>query len=438
MLDHLKTRLRASTDPLATEALHAIEDLTDAPLDFIPAARKVELDEEIGAAPSNERLLRDLRHDIRALERAVRVANKAQKMAQEEVAVANGRSSALIADYLRAPHSTAKAECDARAREFLAGNGDPWIVALEARATAAEAQLAAAMEGAVRVRELVWREDGNDNDLHVADSVLGLYFIRFDPRANDDTAWMLFLSGKWVCFGTIEAAKAAAQADYERRILAALEPNPAALANDAAWLIDLIGDLGRAAFDIADNMEEEAETGVLTAWRPSFDALSAVLGQIEEKTPDQDGHGNYLGIGARLQSALRVVLPNQPQAERDALIAATLERAIGVMEDQVRASKAKMNEARLLGSGSREWAMISAHLEQSLDYIRALATQPQTDALAARDRAKMVEGMRIAAGIAFDRRGTQSGDTWDAGWYQACATVRHEILDAAEKEAGDA
>ncbi|PWE26685.1 hypothetical protein C4N9_20710 [Pararhodobacter marinus] len=97
MFDHLKTRLRASTDPLATAARHAIEDLTDAPLDFTPDERKVELDEEIDAAPSNERLLRDLRDDIRAMERAIRTLNAGLKRAQEEVAAAKADAAKVLA-----------------------------------------------------------------------------------------------------------------------------------------------------------------------------------------------------------------------------------------------------------------------------------------------------------------------------------------------------
>lgn len=193
------------------------------------------------------------------------------------------------------------------------------------------------MQG-VKIKPLVWEGDGHwhsgDNEgwLEEANTPFGWgYAIEFGNLANGSWVVLSTFGETLTGFDSPEAAKAAAQADYERRILAALEPNPTA-------------------------------------------------------------------------------------QDREALIAATLERA-------ARAMDAWGNDAPQTG-------------EYMASEIRSLITQPQTDALAAVRREARAEGMRIAAGIAFDRRGTQSGDTWDAGWYQACAAARHDILDAAEKEAG--
>jgi hypothetical protein len=194
----------------------------------------------------------------------------------------------------------------------------------KARATAAEAQLAAAMEGEVRVRALEW----NGSDLHSAaqcetgeyeieggwkDKIGGVRWYAWLHRTHDDGSDCYFNGTEAV---SMEAAKAAAQADYARRILAALEPNPAA------------------------------------------------------------------------------------QAERDALIAATLER------DKF---GKPVNPA-----------------------------QPQPDALTARDRAKVVEGMREAAEMVEDF--APGGDRYEYGHDDVSmrVAIRGAILAAADaREAGE-
>jgi hypothetical protein len=99
----------------------------------------------------------------------------------------------------------------------------------EARKAAArirelEAQLAAP---AVKVKPLVW-EDWADVPVRVASAqtILGRYKVQ--ERASG-AGWMLvFPNGNLTNRDTIEAAKAAAQADYEARILAAIEAVPVA------------------------------------------------------------------------------------------------------------------------------------------------------------------------------------------------------------------
>ena len=79
------------------------------------------------------------------------------------------------------------------------------------------------------VRELEWSEIRDPNEYcryhHIiAESALGDYSIQWKGwKDNDDRT--VFLAGDYLmsCGDDLEAAKAAAQADYERRILAALK-----------------------------------------------------------------------------------------------------------------------------------------------------------------------------------------------------------------------
>ncbi len=88
----------------------------------------------------------------------------------------------------------------------------------------------------VVVRPLVWQFE--QEDVQVANtSARHQYRVIHDRRATKG-AWSWFCDGAWIGCETEEAAKAAAQADYEARILAALEPalapTDAAQARDAA------------------------------------------------------------------------------------------------------------------------------------------------------------------------------------------------------------
>jgi len=73
----------------------------------------------------------------------------------------------------------------------------------------------------VGVRPLVWRDDGTNG--HETDHAFGFYEVYPSPEGD-----MLSRDGvDSGVFPTLEAAKAAAQADYEARILAALDLRPA-------------------------------------------------------------------------------------------------------------------------------------------------------------------------------------------------------------------
>ena len=91
-----------------------------------------------------------------------------------------------------------------------------------------------ATDAPVRVKPLVWVDADDDDALARAESMGQEYSVGYDCGA-----WFAY-SETWcgdVAAGlpTVDAAKAAAQADYEARILAALEPAP-----DLAELVEAL------------------------------------------------------------------------------------------------------------------------------------------------------------------------------------------------------
>jgi hypothetical protein len=98
------------------------------------------------------------------------------------------------------------------------------IDAMQARIRELEAQLAAP---AVKVTPLVWG-DWADVPVRVASAqtILGRYKVQ--ERASGAGCMLVFPNGNLTNRDTIEAAKAAAQADYEARILATIEAVPVA------------------------------------------------------------------------------------------------------------------------------------------------------------------------------------------------------------------
>ena len=100
------------------------------------------------------------------------------------------------------------------------------IETLRAQVAALTAERDAAA-GAVRVKPLAWKGMG-ENHARAAAPLFGTIRVE-NYGAGFAISWSVpgfsdvFCDGRWP---TIEAAKAAAQADYEARILAALEPAP--------------------------------------------------------------------------------------------------------------------------------------------------------------------------------------------------------------------
>ena len=93
------------------------------------------------------------------------------------------------------------------------------------------ADLAAVQPAQVRVKPLVWSDRFGPNsecsyDHITADSALGLYRVEWKGWKDFDPPTVCCGGAFIGCYNTIQSAKAAAQADYEARILAALEPQP--------------------------------------------------------------------------------------------------------------------------------------------------------------------------------------------------------------------
>ena len=151
---------------------------------------------------------------------------------------------------LQARVAELEAERDAIAQQFDKEDGRPALMARiimqsisnEVRAEAAEALLpeavkAGMMEGAT-VKPLVWEDVRWGNTY----TTCGLYKAKIDDGGG---AYSLTWGGKvirdsggrTVWFATLESAKAAAQADYDARILSALDdPDPETIARIVAKL----------------------------------------------------------------------------------------------------------------------------------------------------------------------------------------------------------
>lgn len=94
-------------------------------------------------------------------------------------------------------------------------------------------QMARRAQAGVTVKPLVWRQQSRD--CHVAHTALGDTAVQNESHALAPDRWGWWSAGSAEDDSpsgyavTIEAAKAAAQADYEARILSALEPTPTPL-----------------------------------------------------------------------------------------------------------------------------------------------------------------------------------------------------------------
>lgn len=221
----------------------------------------------------------------------------------------------------------------------------------------AQAALAAAMEGAVMVKPLKWRGMKCETDSRYSISYWDVEKLYVDSHTTMQR------------HATLEEAKAAAQFDYESRILAALEPNPAAQDREANKRTERMhrraqkaeGRLARMTTCLATAIDLYEQDGKQHAhW------LRAAKNAVRSRSGTAyDMRFSYL------YAELKAV-----EQDREALIAATLERAAQVVD--------------------RRKSIIEVGTELS-DKIRSLATQPQTDALAARD-AKMRDKLLDAIG----------------------------------------
>lgn len=176
------------------------------------------------------------------------------------------------------------------------------------------------------VKPLEWKhEDSADFAL----SILGTYFItsgRPDGRYRLATAY-----SNGALFDSVDEAKAAAQADYERRILSAIAPaggevEPVGWETDAEW------ELEQRAFNAANRSDvpEDVREVVADLWKqycliatpnpaPSGEAVpvAATLKAIDNHLRVQQqvaARSNLVGYAAEFYAALRHTLPDAIRA----------------------------------------------------------------------------------------------------------------------------
>lgn len=144
----------------------------------------------------------------------------------------------------------------------------------------------------VRVKPLVWSARDDLKGLHEACGADGLYRNVWDQK-ND--TWVYEGDPTQARFPTLDAAKAAAQADYERRILAALEPAEAG----GVEARGVLSDEQRAALNA-----EPAGT-ITTALIP----VDALVKALERIAADDEGDAdlNEWGPAAVAQTALAAI-----------------------------------------------------------------------------------------------------------------------------------
>ena len=112
---------------------------------------------------------------------------------------------------------------------YIPSNDPEFCSACKTEATALIPQIAPLLT-AVKMKPLAWRDFGKEAER--AESLFGLYTAMWGACINGDTVYLTH-AGWLKQFDTIEAAKAAAQADYEARIMSAVEAVPVAQAIEA-------------------------------------------------------------------------------------------------------------------------------------------------------------------------------------------------------------
>jgi len=111
-----------------------------------------------------------------------------------------------------------------------------------------------------RVKPLVWTSKG------YAETPFGNYLVVREDWSGKDDFWFVCFAGKPYAkcgeHGSEETAKAAAQADYEARILAALEP--VTVQEAARVLLDAMSDItAKPLAEMSDAMKIEAHPAIL-------------------------------------------------------------------------------------------------------------------------------------------------------------------------------
>lgn len=140
-------------------------------------------------------------------------------------------------------------------------------------------RIAAIPARGVGVKPLVWQFE--QEDVQVANtSARHQYRVIHDRRATNG-AWSWFCDGAWIGCETEEAAKAAAQADYEARIFAALAPTDAAQAEDS-YPYDGPEQCERDLEDTAAQAREAAMQELIDAYSDIIDYGPLVLARKDQ------------------------------------------------------------------------------------------------------------------------------------------------------------
>jgi hypothetical protein len=150
-----------------------------------------------------------------------------------------------------------RARCLELAEKLLAFEECDWNHVVQLRHEAA-ALLRECAGAGLRVKPLEWVDCQPDDIFGITSRAACVFpgnfneYVIFDDAASSDGSIVddggLFWFEGGSCFPTLEAAKAAAQADYERRILAALEPAPGYI---DGWNAALEAAAGEAAGEVA-------------------------------------------------------------------------------------------------------------------------------------------------------------------------------------------
>ena len=130
----------------------------------------------------------------------------------------------------------------------------------------------ATVSARVRVKPLVWVTFGKE--CLRAETVLGRYEVMWGFHNGQTSLDIPAPRRSHVWHPTLEAAKAAAQADYESRILAAIEPQPDPRDEVIARLVEALDELA----DLTDDLVNGVYTPDSFTSQPARAAIAAVKG----------------------------------------------------------------------------------------------------------------------------------------------------------------
>lgn len=193
------------------------------------------------------------------------------------------------------------------------------------------------------IKPLEWK--GIDNDDAYGEQGSFIYTVR---PPNRTPGWRV-----WVA---LEAAISVAEADYERRVLSALAPQPPAAdqepRQEAAEIIAIVSNLARAAWNLCDGTANENPPEVD---QRDWNRLSEALDRIDALPPVP---GVIAGPGAKIEHALQALYARpSPQPSVPAM----------VIDEATHRHKKRGTEYVLIGIGKMQaenWWTADAYPEQ--------------------------------------------------------------------------